>query len=75
MADLATRLGAERGFEVEVFDRDALLELGCGGLLAVNGGSAEPPRMVRVTYRPATAVGTGSRSSARASCTTPAGSA
>src|SRR6185369_9783884 len=32
--------------------RDALLELGCGGLLAVNGGSAEPPRMIKLSYRP-----------------------
>ena len=54
MADLAVRLGAERGLDVEVFDRDALLELGCGGLIAVNGGSTEPPRMVKLTYRPAT---------------------
>ena len=53
MADLAVQLGAERGLQVEVFDRDALLELGCGGLLAVNGGSTEPPRMVKLTYHPA----------------------
>jgi leucyl aminopeptidase len=52
MAELAEELGAERGLTVEVFDRDALLELGCGGLLAVNGGSAEPPRMIKLTYRP-----------------------
>lgn len=52
MAELAEQLGAERGLAVEVFDEDALLELGCGGLLAVNGGSAEPPRMIKLTYRP-----------------------
>ena len=52
MAELAVELGAERGLTVEVFDRDALLELGCGGLLAVNGGSAEPPRMIKLSYRP-----------------------
>ena len=27
--------------------------MGCGGLLGVNAGSAEPPVMVRLTYRPA----------------------
>ena len=53
MAELAEQLGAERGLTVEVFDRDALVELGCGGLLAVNGGSADPPRMIKLTYRPA----------------------
>jgi leucyl aminopeptidase len=38
---------------VEVFDRDELVRLGCGGLIGVNGGSADEPRMVRLTYRPA----------------------
>jgi leucyl aminopeptidase len=52
MADLAAALGAERGFGVEVFDRAALVELGCGGLLGVNGGSDEEPRMIKLTYRP-----------------------
>jgi leucyl aminopeptidase len=52
MADVAVELGGKCGLDVEVFDRDALVELGCGGLLAVNGGSAEPPRMVKLTYRP-----------------------
>lgn len=37
---------------MEVFDRDALVGLGCGGLLGVNGGSHEPPRMVTLTYTP-----------------------
>jgi leucyl aminopeptidase len=74
MAELAEELGAQRGLAVEVFDRDALLELGCGGLLAVNGGSAEPPRMIKLTYRPDGAARTWAWS-ARGSCTTPAGSA
>jgi leucyl aminopeptidase len=53
MAEVAQILGAESGLEVEVFDVDALVELGCGGLLGVNAGSGEPARMVRLTYRPA----------------------
>jgi leucyl aminopeptidase len=53
MADVATELGAERGLKVEVFDRDQLIEMGCGGLLGVNAGSAEPPRMIKLTYQPA----------------------
>jgi leucyl aminopeptidase len=52
LAEIATALGAERGFGVEVFDRDQLVELGCGGLLGVNGGSVEEPRMIKLTYRP-----------------------
>jgi leucyl aminopeptidase len=53
MAEVAAVLAAERGLGVEIFDRDALVELGCGGLLAVNAGSVEPPRMIKLGYRPA----------------------
>ncbi len=42
-----------------MFDKDALVEMGCGGLLGVNRGSAEPPRMVKLTYRPPTGEPTG----------------
>lgn len=52
MASVATRLGEASGLDVEVFDKAALLELGCGGLLGVNAGSSEEPRMVRLTYQP-----------------------
>ncbi|HEY8170080.1 MAG TPA: leucyl aminopeptidase family protein [Candidatus Limnocylindria bacterium] len=51
-ADLAERLGAESGLEVEVFDEKQLAKLGCGGLLGVNAGSAEPARMIKLTYTP-----------------------
>ncbi|MHC2999140.1 leucyl aminopeptidase [Microbacterium sp. HJ5] len=52
IANIADRLGPRFGFDVEVFDRKALIELGCGGLLGVNQGSAEEPRMVKLTYQP-----------------------
>ena len=52
LADIAVTLGSQRGFEVEVFDKGALIRLGCGGLLGVNAGSVEPPRMIKLTYRP-----------------------
>ena len=52
MAEVAQRVAADRGLEIEVFDRQALLELGCGGLLGVNAGSAHEPRMIKLTYRP-----------------------
>jgi leucyl aminopeptidase len=52
MADLAVALGPDAGVEVEVFDKERLEELGCGGLLGVNRGSVQPPRMVRMTYTP-----------------------
>lgn len=52
MADVAARLGAEFGFEVEAFGRDELAEMGCGALLGVNAGSAEEPRMIKLSYLP-----------------------
>lgn len=52
LADVAGRLGADAGLEVEAFGRDALVEMGCGGLLGVNAGSVAEPRMIKVTYRP-----------------------
>ena len=38
--------------EVEVWDEDRLRAEGCGGLLSVAAGSARPPRLVRLRYRP-----------------------
>ena len=52
MAEAAVEIGARTGLQVEVFDRDALVALGCGGLLGVNKGSVQPPRMVRLRYVP-----------------------
>ncbi|MDN3445503.1 leucyl aminopeptidase [Microbacterium sp. APC 3901] len=53
MGDIAVRLGERFGFEVQLFDKAALIELGCGGLLGVNQGSVEEPRMIRLHYVPA----------------------
>jgi len=52
-ADRAVSLGAELGLAVEVLDEKELREGGFGGVLAVGGGSARPPRLVRMRYRPA----------------------
>ena len=57
LGDLAVALGPELGLEVEVFDRAQLIELGCGGLLGVNAGSVEEPRMIKLSYRPENATG------------------
>jgi leucyl aminopeptidase len=52
LAEVAVEIGTASGLDVEVFDQDTLIDLGCGGLLGVNGGSADEARMVRITYRP-----------------------
>ncbi|WP_336633514.1 MULTISPECIES: leucyl aminopeptidase [unclassified Microbacterium] len=53
LARISEGLGARFGFAVEVFDKAALIELGCGGLLGVNQGSVEEPRMIKLSYTPA----------------------
>ena len=52
LADVATSFAGGGGLDVEVFDKEALVEMGCGGLLGVNQGSAEPPRMIKLRYVP-----------------------
>jgi leucyl aminopeptidase len=52
LGEVARQVGSSSGLQVEVFDKAALLELGCGGLLGVNAGSVEPPTMVKLSYRP-----------------------
>ncbi|MEU7902958.1 leucyl aminopeptidase [Actinoplanes sp. NPDC049118] len=53
IAEYAQALAPECGLSAEVFERDALVELGCGGLLGVNAGSVDPPRMIKLKYEPA----------------------
>ncbi|MPT14506.1 MAG: leucyl aminopeptidase [Microbacterium sp.] len=52
LGEIAVELGARFGFGVELFDKQALIDLGCGGLLGVNQGSVEEPRMIKLTYAP-----------------------
>ena len=52
IADKAVELAAASGIGVEVFNKDQLAAMGCGGMIGVNKGSTEPPRMVRLTYTP-----------------------
>ncbi len=46
-AEVAARAA---GLEVEVLDEDALAAAGFGGVLGVGGGSARPPRVVRIRH-------------------------
>lgn len=39
--------------DIEVWDEERLAADGCGGILGVGGGSATPPRMVKLTWAPA----------------------
>ena len=52
MAERAVEIAGANGLGVEVFNKDQLLAMGCGGMIGVNQGSVEPPRVVRLTYTP-----------------------
>src|SRR3984957_16772854 len=54
LADRAAAMAREAGLSVEVFDENKIAELKMGALLSVAQGSAEPPRMIIMTYTPAT---------------------
>jgi leucyl aminopeptidase len=51
-ADRAQQIASETGLRVDVYDKDRLLSMGCGGIIGVNRGSVNPPRMVKLSYRP-----------------------
>ncbi len=46
-----------RGVRYQLLDAAALRELGCGGILAVGDGSANPPCLVKLTWKPRDARG------------------
>ena len=52
MADQAVEIAKVSGLDVTVLDEHAMAELGLGGLLGVNRGSTEPPRLVKLSYTP-----------------------
>ncbi|WP_217645310.1 leucyl aminopeptidase family protein [Nocardioides terrae] len=52
MGEVALELGAEAGLQVEVFGEDELIAMGCGGILGVNLGSVDEPRLIKMSYRP-----------------------
>jgi leucyl aminopeptidase len=53
LADRARAMAAEAGLDCEILDQDRLHQLGMGSLLGVAQGSAEPPALIVVRYRPA----------------------
>ncbi|MBT8226338.1 MAG: leucyl aminopeptidase [Dactylosporangium sp.] len=51
-ADAVATVARAADLDVEILDEEALATGGFGGILAVGRGSAQPPRLVRVSYRP-----------------------
>ena len=55
LADRARAMAAEVGLEYEVLDEPRMRQLGMGSLLGVSQGSAEPPALIILRYKPAQA--------------------
>lgn len=54
LVEAAQTMAAEAGLECEVLDQDRMRQLGMGSLLGVAQGSAEPPFLIVLRYKPAT---------------------
>ena len=52
LADRAAAMAREAGLSVDLLDEKRIAELKMGALLSVAQGSAEPPRMIVITYTP-----------------------
>lgn len=52
MAQAASRMARRTGLEVKVLDAKAIKAAKLGGLLGVNRGSTQPPRLVQLTHEP-----------------------
>jgi len=55
LADAARKSADKSGCKVTVFEKEEIEELGMGGLVAVNKGSAKPPTFTILDYEPASA--------------------
>ncbi|HUK54659.1 MAG TPA: leucyl aminopeptidase [Candidatus Binatia bacterium] len=53
LADRAVEMARQAGLSIDVLDETRIAELKMGALLSVAQGSAEPPRVIVVTYTPA----------------------
>ena len=53
LAEVATEVADENGLGINVLDEDAIERERFGGLLGVAAGSSEPPRLIELTYEPA----------------------
>jgi leucyl aminopeptidase len=52
MAKRASAVARAKGITIKVLEKKDLERLGMGAFLAVNAGSAEPPKLIHLVYRP-----------------------
>src|ERR1700678_2529023 len=55
LAERAKQMASEFGLECEILDQDRMRQLGMGALLGVAQVSAEPPSLIVIRYKPASA--------------------
>jgi leucyl aminopeptidase len=51
MANMALKVAQTYGLEVDILEREQMKELAMGGLLGVNQGSVQPPKLIVLYYR------------------------
>lgn len=51
-AATASDVASRAGLAIDILDPDQLRDLGANAMLAVGGGSANPPRLIRLRYEP-----------------------
>jgi leucyl aminopeptidase len=51
MANIALQLAKDNGLAVTILEKKQMKELGMGGVLGVNQGSAQPPKFIILSYR------------------------
>ena len=58
LAEAAVEIAERDDLKISVLDEDDLVERGLGGILGVNRGSEQPPRLIELCYEPARPRGT-----------------
>lgn len=51
LADYAKTLAGKYDFEIEILEKEEMIKLGMGALLAVNQGSDQPPKLIVLKYQ------------------------
>lgn len=51
LAEYAKGLAERYGFEIDILEKEDMIELGMGALLAVNQGSENPPKLIVLKYQ------------------------
>ena len=51
LAQTAEQLAADYGFEVNILEREQMIEMGMGSFMAVAQGSPTPPKMICLSYK------------------------